>query len=148
MTVVKIRVFGEEQFQHKMRNLVKHVYDPRDVLNDIADDMMRVINAEFTSQGRRYGGSWKHLDKDTVKEKRASFQDPRILIATGALRRSYTRRGDPNQRLRVTRSSITLGSTLRYGDYHQFGTDTIPQRKFVDFQPQDRARWARMIERR
>lgn len=146
VAVVKIKMFGEELFQHRLRNLKAEVYNPKVALNEIADDMLRVIGATFSSQGRRYGGSWHALDKDTVKEKRAAGEDPRILIATGKLYKAYSVRGAPRQVLRITRSGITLGSTLPYAGVHQYGTDDVPQRQFVNFFPQDKARWAKMME--
>lgn len=139
-------MFGEELFQHRLRNLKAEVFDPKAALNDIVDDQLRVIGATFSSQGRRYGGSWQALDKDTVKEKRAAGEDPRILIATGKLYRAYSVRGARHQVLHITRSGITLGSTLGYAGVHQYGTDDVPQRQFVNFYPQDKARWARMME--
>lgn len=144
--VVKFTVFGENLWEHRMRNLKAYIFDPRPVLEEIADDQMKVINATFTSQGRRYGGSWHFLDKDTILEKVRAKEDPRILIATGKLKDAYTIRGDEYQVLHVTRHGITLGSTLGYAGAHQYGTDDIPQRQFIKFFPQDKARWARMME--
>lgn len=61
--------------------------------------------------------------------------------------RSMTVRGDQNQRLQITTKGISLESTLPYAAVHQRGNDHVPQRKFVNFSQNDRARWIGMIKR-
>lgn len=147
MTTVRITVLGGERFQHSVDRLAWRVGEPIVALNRIADDMMKVIGNTFTSQGRRYGGSWQALDKATIREKARKHQDPRALIASGALMRSYTQRSSPDQVLHVTPSGITLESLRDYGEYHQLGAGENPKREFIKFYPPDRARWTKMIER-
>lgn len=145
--MIRINLFGDKMFEYRARNLQKRIINPMLVLNRIADDMMRVIDATFRSQGRRYGGSWHALSPSEVRQKAALRQDPRILIATGALRRAYTKRGDDHQQLIVTPSGITLDSDLAYAEVHQKGLGDMPKREFIHFDARDKARWTLMIKR-
>jgi hypothetical protein len=145
MTAVVVNIMGDKQFMFRTRALAAAVVDSEPILEVVADDILRVIGATFNSQGRRYGGSWHALDKDTIREKTAKHQDPRILIATGKLKKAYSVRGAPHQHLKVTRSEITLDSTLPYAVYHQEGRGHNPKREFIKFYPQDHARWTKMV---
>lgn len=142
---IRIKIFGEQQAIFRLRNLQHRVADPFVALNRVADDMMRVIGVTFTGQGRRFGGSWHALDPATVRNKAREGEDPRILIASKRLMHSYTHRGHPDQRLTIFPDGITLDSSVPYAEVHQIGNDDVPQRKFIDFAPQDHQRWARMI---
>lgn len=116
--------------------------DMAPALATIAGDMMRVIGATITGGGRRYGGSWPALDPQTIARKAKKGQDPRPLIATGALLRAYSVMGAPNQVLEVGTHHLKLDSTLDYAEDIQRGTHKMPARPFIDFYPQDRKRWA------
>jgi phage gpG-like protein len=83
------------------------------------------------------------LTKATIREKKSR----KILVASGALKRSYSIRGDSNQRLSVTPTGIALDSSVEYGEYHQTGAGHNPKREFIKFYPQDHARWTKMIEK-
>src|SRR4051812_31916579 len=147
VTHVKITIFGDKQMRRQLLHAADVAGDMRVGLNKIADDMFRVIGATFSSQGRRYGGSWKALDPQTVKRKAAAGSlDPRILIASGALMRSVSHEGDPNQIFQVTGSEIILDSTLDYAEAHQRGNDHVPKRQFIKFYPQDRRRWVGIVQ--
>lgn len=144
---VSVHIFGDEKFRYDTRQISARTADIRPALNLVVDDMMDTIETTFTSQGRRHGGSWKGLDAVTRRQKAKHGQDPRILIASGALMRSMTVRGDQNQRLEMTPRGFTLESTLPYALVHQRGNDRTPQRKFVDFYQADKVRWIGMIKR-
>jgi phage gpG-like protein len=141
---IRIRIFGDEQFMFNTRALAARVANPTMALNRVSADMMRVIRFTFTGQGRRYGGSWHALSKRQIRDKARRNQDSRILIATGALMRAYTERGNAAQRLQITPSGIRLDSTLEYAEAHQMGHG-VPKREFIAFAPQDHRRWADMI---
>jgi hypothetical protein len=109
-------------------------------------DMMRVEAAQFSSQGRRGGGSWAQLKPDTVRKKGTS----EILRTRGAspgyskfpedsLFKSLTEPEAEFQVLHVTKSSIIFGTT------HPFAEKLNRERPFMRFLATDRARWGRMI---
>jgi len=143
-----IRLFGADQVRARMLRGAARATNMKPANQKIADDMMRVIDATFKSQGRRYGGSWTHLDPDTIRAKRRRGLNPRILIARGRLMNAFTKRRSRNQVLVVTRDSVELGTTLPYAGTHQFGDDDrgIPARPFISFHERDVARWAKICE--
>ena len=141
---VRIVAFGETQVAMNLRRGVKALGDMAPALTVVADDMMRVIGTTIESGGRRYGGSWSALDPQTVARKAKKGQDPRPLIATGALLRAYSVPGAPNQHLEIGPQHITLESTLDYPEMIQSGTRKMPARPFIDFYPADRKRWAKI----
>lgn len=145
---LQIKVLGHQAVSRKLRRGAAAAVNMRPALWEIREDMFRVIRATFTSQGRRYGGSWKALDPKYVERKLNRGLDPRILIARSKLMDSMTRRGDRNMRSHVTRADITLDTTLPYADTHQYGDEDrgIAARPYVRFYPQDRSRWVKILE--
>lgn len=135
-----IKLFGDVKLRRQLMRGARLAGDMRPSLNRIADDMMRVIAINFSSAGRRGGGSWPALDPDTIRYKVGS----RPLIETGALLQSWTQRGDENQKLRITKNSIELTSLLEDAPVHEYGSDDVPARPVLRFLPSDRARWATM----
>lgn len=141
---LRIFIFGDERVHRQLLRGAAVAVNPKVAFNVIASDLMNVIGANFESQGRRGGGSWKFLQPDTIRRKLAKGQDPRILIATGALMRSMTERGDINQNLQVTSKTIRLSSELPYAEAHDQGIGQ-PKRQFTRILPTDRARWASYV---
>ena len=86
----------------------------------------------------------KRVARSTLATDRRQGRDPRPLRATGALMRSVTRRGDRNQKLKITNDYVVLGSKLSYAFYHQTGTG-VPKRKVINVTPRQRARLVESI---
>lgn len=107
----------------------------------IAEDMMRVEKAIFSSQGRRGGGSWKGLSDDTARRKDSNI----ILEDTGTLRRSVTELGAQYQILRISNLGVEFGTDRPWSFVHQFGSRTTPKREFINFTARDQTRWADML---
>jgi phage gpG-like protein len=145
---LSIEVFGDKVVQRKLFRGAERAGNMRPALWKVREDMFRVIRATFLGQGRRYGGSWKALSPATVAAKERAGLDPRILIARERLMNSLTVRGNRNMRSSVTRDKINLTSTLEYAEAQNFGTADghVPQRQFIKFYPQDRARWIKICE--
>jgi phage gpG-like protein len=139
---VKILVFGTEQTSLKLRRGAAAMTNMEPALQRVAVDMTRVIRATITGQGRRFGGSWTFLSKNTIEQKLRKGQDPRILVATGKLLEAYGTVGAPHQILEITGGMVQLESDLDYSEFHQDGTVNMPARQFIDFYPQDVRRWA------
>lgn len=140
---VAVLVFGDKQAALKFKRGAKAAANMTPALELITDDMFRVIGATFTGQGRRFGGSWTHLDPATLQRKAAKGQDSRILIATRDLMNAMSVRGAAHQHLVVTPHAIELDTDLDYAGPQQYGVaGHLPARPFIDFYPADRARWA------
>lgn len=114
------------------------------VLMDIAVNMMEITNKNFTSEGRRGGGSWKRLATSTILRKGHS----QILVETGDLIDSLTMPGHEYSILNFTPEGLEYGTDRPWAFVHQHGRNdgTIPQRQFLEFLPSDEARWRAMFE--
>lgn len=75
-------------------------------------------------------GEWPQLAESTVQWKDAhGYGDLGILVRTGALRDSLV---DPEQAATVEPASLVWGTDVDYAQWHQDGTDRMPQRKVLD----------------
>lgn len=137
--VVNVEIFGIQRVRRQILRGEAVAVNPKPALELVADDMLRVLGVTFTSQGRRYGGGWKHLDPAWIRRKAAHGEDPRILIATGALMRAMSVRGSAHQILHVTRNKIILDTDLPYAE----AQDRV--RPYVRFYPPDRLRWSKIV---
>lgn len=124
------------------------------VMEDIALDMLRVEGLIFSSNGRRGGGSWKQLKKDTVRKKgsvqilRTSEAKPGYSFpGNDALHESLTRKDAPYQIRIVSRRGIEFGTSVPGAAAQQAGAPSkgIPPRPFLRFLQTDIDRWDRMI---
>ena len=143
-----VKLFGATEVNEMLLNGMRAASNMKPALELVADDMMEVIDINFGSQGRRGGGSWKHLDDYTVERKVREGELPLILIATSALRDSMTMRGDPNMDLKVTRHEVSLASKLPYANVQDKGggPSHLPARPFATFLDSDVREWARICE--
>lgn len=89
--------------------------------------MLRSIDSNFSSQGRPV--PWRMLSFGYLKSKTMHGYGNLILQKTGQLRRSISFDVDPNK--------LTIGTSVFYGQHHQFGTSRMPMRKFLVFQDDD-----------
>lgn len=113
------------------------------VLNRIALDMMEKTNTQFTSEGRRIGGSWKHLAPSTVLRKGHS----QILVETGDLIDSLTIPDHEMQILNFEGNGFEYGTDRPWAFVHQFGSTAakVPRRQFLLFRPDEEATWSRWL---
>jgi phage gpG-like protein len=143
-----MNVLGIAEVEEMLLGGMSAARNMKPALELVADDLFRVVEQNFESQGRRGGGSWAHLDPHTVAQKAREGLDSRILIATEALLDSMTVRGDPAMDLRITNRSLTLESNLPYAHVQDSGggPSDLPARPYADFTPYDLRRWVRICE--
>jgi phage gpG-like protein len=77
----------------------------------------------FQSGGSMQTPSWRPLKESTLKAKRKRGYSSQPLIRTGHLRQSFRPFYDNNQ--------AGTGSEVPYSQYHETGTDTLPQRAML-----------------
>ncbi|MEM2126268.1 MAG: phage virion morphogenesis protein [Candidatus Methanosuratincola sp.] len=95
-------------------------------LRDAAVYMKSSVLRNFEIGGRP---PWRPLSAKTLMEKLKKGYSPQPLIRTGRLRQSIN--------ISVGENEASVLPGVRYGAYHQFGTDRIPARPFLVFQPED-----------
>ncbi len=117
--------------------------DIQPILEIISLEMMDITNTNFTSEGRRGGGSWKRLAPSTIDKKGSS----QILVDTGDLVESLTEPDHSMQILNIGLESIEYGTERPWAFVHQHGRrdQSIPARPFLRFLPTDAAKWRDQI---
>jgi phage gpG-like protein len=109
--------------------------------------MTRVIAVNFSSEGRRGGGSWAQLDEEYEKRKLAKGYPDKILQARRRLINSVTKPKSRNQELDIGDDYLDLSSRLEYAAAHQFGIPgKLPARPYLSFVAGDVERWAKICE--
>ena len=150
-----------QAFQSSLDKALSKISDLRFPLNLIADDFYKSEKAIFQLKSP---GGYKDLKPKTKiqKQKKFGFIYP-ILKRTGILERSITRKGAPGNITIITKTTLTVGTSVPYGIFHNSDKPRkkIPQRKFVFIGPESRAfnakdrgkgggrltRWTNILER-
>lgn len=83
---------------------------------DLRDLFVSAMDSQFDSEGGYGAGGWAPLSPRYAAWKQQQYPGRGILEATGALRDSLTTSLDVNE---VGPRSMTVGSRVRYGRYHQ-----------------------------
>jgi len=136
---VEIDVIGGTKIRARLTRMGSNVINMRPAMSKVADYILMAESRIFDSQGRRGGGSWKRVTVEWARRKREQGLDPRILHARGRLRNSMTKRGDKNQKLILTSSSVTVGSELPYAEAMN------RERPFVKLLPGDHAKMREIV---
>jgi phage gpG-like protein len=112
---------------------------------DVAPAFRTIARGLMADERRRFDtggyGTWPVLDPVTVRAKAAKGHSPRILEATGTLRRALTVEHAPGQRLEIGRTEMTFGLATNgaayYGRFHQKGAG-VPKRTVISVTPRQR----------
>ena len=122
----------------------------RDRLDSVSKEIsdlrapLRMISADFYKSQKAIGklkspGLYPDLaastKRDRVRRKQSLYP---ILKRTGALLKSTESMNDKNAVNVVTKTGLAIGTTLRYGLFHQRGTNKMPMRKFLFIGPEAR----------
>lgn len=136
--------FGDQQVDRTLTRFGENVRDARPVWNDLADDFARSEARQFSSGGRYASGGWSPLSPKYAAWKALRFPGQPILVATGDLRASLTRR--PLGVEAIEPQSMAIGSDVEHGGYHQRG-DGVPQRRPVELTEARRRDWVRRLQK-
>ena len=85
----------------------------------IEDDFYAEEKAQFASEGADGGERWQELSPEYAGWKEAHYPGQPIMQRTGSLERSLTSGNDPNAVKIEAWKTLTLGSKVPYGIYHQ-----------------------------
>lgn len=126
--VLEIDVLGDERIERRLREMGDRAILAEPAMHEIVHVLVDSEEALW-SRGR----SWAPNAPTT--QERKGRNDP--LVASGALRRSLTELGDPNQLVEIGHDSLKFGSKLWYAHF-ALGTKKQPKRDAVRLRPQDR----------
>lgn len=143
--VIRIDTLGETDINHRLLRFATRAGGAAPALELIHEYLAGVAAAQFSSAGAASGHPWAPLLQVTVDRKNRS-KDPltkgnagRILEASGRLKDSLTRAGDPNMVHVVTHDTMIYGTKLKYGQEHQKPEAGKTQRKPVDLTLRNKA---------
>ncbi len=147
MVNFNIEVLGEQIVSRKLLRFEGNV-DMTKVAKELYASFLETEQGAFDSQGSTTkDGEWEPLSPNTLTEKMRKHQDSRILRATGTLFRSLTSQGAKGAVFDFDETSVTMGTSIPYAEYHQTGTRHMPQRKPVDPSEAVRRAWVQIIQR-
>ena len=136
---------GETQVDRTLARFAENVGDASQLWDSLADRFAQVEARQFATEGAYGSGGWPALSPKYAAWKERHYPDKPILERTGALKASLTSR--PFGIEAITPKSMTLGSGISYGAYHQSGGGRLPQRRPVDLPESERRTWVRLIQR-
>lgn len=122
--------------------------DMRPVLKVTGIGYRKEVKAIFEKkQPRQMGLRWQQLSEPYATLKEIEFPGRAILVRTGKLKRSMTKKGADDNITLIGRSAAVFGSAVPYGAFHDEGTLRMPQRNFS--LPSDRREqiWRNQISR-
>jgi len=140
-----IRIFGAEEARERLFQGANRAGSMEPAFEDIAEDMRRITAINFSSEGRRGGGSWAWLSPSRLRQKIKAGLPEDILIAHKRLYESVTTDNDDSI-ADIYKNRINFGSALDYAASHQFGNEHLPARPFLRFIESDLEGWVTMCE--
>lgn len=147
---IEIDVAGDVQLSRELLRFAGRITDASPAFEAIADDLREIETEQFDSQGGRSSGGWRALKASTVAAKSAAGLDSRILHATLAMRKSFTDKSDPAHVEKVTKDSLTFGSSDPKAGIHQQGSSDgahPPQRRPLELTTMDREGIVKKLQR-
>jgi phage gpG-like protein len=144
-TLLKLEFWGEAQVSRTIRRVGENVEDLRPAYDAIADLVVAENRRNFDTEGGHASGGWAPLSPKYAAWKARHYPGKPILELTGDLRDDLTER--PMGVEVIEPQTIRLGSTLRYGGYHQAGSGILPRRRPVEFTEAARRDMTKILQR-
>lgn len=142
---LRLEVEGEVQIDRTLLRFEEALEDLRPVWEVLADRFAAGERRQFASEGAYGSGGWAPLSPRYAAWKAKHYPGKPILRRTDELYNSLTRR--PFGIEVLTDKSITVGSGLDRGRYHQAGGPHLPQRRPVELPESERREWVRRVQR-
>lgn len=131
MPNVEIKVDGVNEAIANLLALTARAQMFAPVLIKAKEELHLANSANFTSNGLLVGG-WSPLDPEYAAWKMTRFPGAPPLVRTGRLFASLA--GANASSLRMTNTSLSVGTNVEYAKFHQYGTTKMAKRKIV-FEP-------------
>lgn len=121
---------NDAAFKKQVGDAARLVGDLRVAFTLIAKDWRKSNRAQFTLKG---AGQYPVLSPRYSARKKKDVGNKPILVRTGRLRDSITGQKNSDSIQEITKTSLTMGTTVKHGIYHQSdrARRVIPLRKFL-----------------
>lgn len=132
MIQITFDVAGIAKVQQSFATYGADVSDLSVPFAQIGDDLQADFALNMASEGGLFAGGWAPLLEKTIQERvRKGYGAGPILYRTGELAHSLS--GDGNGAVKeVTPTSVTVGTDVFYGKFHQTGTRrNLPARRII-----------------
>lgn len=116
--------------------LSRNAQDLRPAWPRIAAEFYQIEADQFSSEGGRVN-PWEELSAGYAKFKAVEYPGKPILQRSGALLNSLTNQNDEHAIYDPQPDALTLGTSLPYPQYHQAGTQKMPQRPPIELRDED-----------
>lgn len=121
--MITITVNGDRSASAKLNRLAGQLKDFTVPNRALSIQLYGLVIKNYDSQGSLVGG-WAPLAESTIERKRRAGKE-QMLVWSGALRASFL----PGSFYDSKRAGV--GSQIVYSEFHQEGTDRMPQRELL-----------------
>lgn len=144
---VEVNIQGIDQAIRNLGQLAHNISDFSSIFKKIGDDFRTTERKVFNAQGafeRR--SAWNVLKPSYKKWKNKYYPGKKILVLSGGLKRSLTAKGGYHIE-RISKTSMTIGTSYSLAKYHQRGTIKMAARPPVTSSKTTTRRWVRIIHK-
>ncbi len=127
---IAFEFYGDKQVNRKLARVQEDIQDFTPAWEAMADDFQAAAQAQFASTGATGSGGWAPLSPVYAAWKARRFPGQPILVRSGRLRDTLTKR--PFGVERIDPQQMAIGSDVSYGLFHQKGTSKMPRRRPVE----------------
>ena len=128
----RVDIDGVEISTRAFRSLDETISDWREVWPEVGLYYFRAMTEQFESLGSRGGTQWQPLSEKYRQWKEKRYPGKPVMIRTFRLLRSFSLGGSAPDQVQILEPlSYTVGSTVPYARYHQYGTKRMPKRTLV-----------------
>ncbi len=133
---ITITISGAQQFDLKVRQFDSWGMAIRDLTpawTEIGEDLLGDFAQNMVREGGFFGGgTWPPLAASTIADKqRQGYGMMPMLWRTGELAESLSERNAPGNIFDARPDSLTVGTSVRYAGFHQYGTSRMLRRSIV-----------------
>lgn len=153
-TVLSFTFEGVPTIQRRLEGIDARAVDASPAFNAMGDSLRLAEVKQFNSEGAygaggqagyASGSKWAPLSPAYEAWKSQHYPGKGILVRTGALRNSLTKR--PFGIDEVHPTHVQFGSGLPYGIFHQKGTSKMPARPVISLPETLRREWVKILQR-
>lgn len=129
---IHFAVEGGAEVNRRLATYGAKIEDLSDAWEQVGEDLLADFAMNFQTEGGVFG-DWDALADATVLDRiRHGYggEGP-MLVRTGYLKDSVTKKGALDNIFAVSANSLTLGTEDAIAGYHQFGTSKMPAREVI-----------------